>query len=160
MTLRIPSGRWSGTCLAKGLATRAPQEAQRTKTSGLNSNPVAPPLSKHSLRFLPKTSKCHRKCFRVWLLWRHFSLLFVSSGSKAWVRWKYWSHVHSTTKYLVVVPRLLPKRTSKGVRVSLEIRTFLDPTSKAEKTMPPTTKRQQVGPEILEVFVMQTKIGA
>ena len=98
MTLRTPSGKCSGTRFGKSLATRGPQEAQRTKTRGLNSNPIEPARSKRSLHFLHKTLKCHRKCLRVWPLWRPFPPKFASFDSKRRARWKYWSHVHSTTK--------------------------------------------------------------
>ena len=40
--------------LGKSLATRGPQEAQRTKTRGDNSNTIAPARSKHSLHFSTK----------------------------------------------------------------------------------------------------------
>ena len=40
--------------LGKSLATRGPQEAQRTKTRGGNSNPIAPARSKRSLHFSTK----------------------------------------------------------------------------------------------------------
>ena len=40
--------------LGKSLATRACQEAQRTKTGDEKSNPIAPARSKHSLHFSTK----------------------------------------------------------------------------------------------------------
>ena len=43
--------------LGKSLATRASQEAQRTKTGDEKSNPIAPARSKHSLHFSTKLEK-------------------------------------------------------------------------------------------------------
>ena len=84
--------------LGKSVATRGPQEAQRTNTRGLNTNPIEPARSKRTLSFLHKTSKCHRKCIHVWPFWTPYRPKVVSFGSKRRARWKYWSHVHSTTK--------------------------------------------------------------
>ena len=51
---KVPVDVSFGMVLGKSLATRGPQEAQRTKTRGGNSNPIGPARSKHSLHFSTK----------------------------------------------------------------------------------------------------------
>ena len=101
MTFRIPSGKWSATLLGKSFATRGPQEVQRTKTQGLNSIPVEPEVETQFAFVCTRRPNVIENASACDLCGDLFHPR-PYHGSKTCVRCRYWSHVHSTTKYLVV----------------------------------------------------------
>ena len=64
--------------LGKSLATRASQEAQRTKTGDEKSNPITPARSKHSLHFPPKLEDVIENVSA----WIHFGPHIATLGAK------------------------------------------------------------------------------
>ena len=65
----------------KSVATRGPQEAQRTKTKKLP-NPIEPARSKRTFPFDNKNWKGRRKCLHMWPLGRPFPSQFAPFGSQ------------------------------------------------------------------------------